>query len=284
MHKFLLMLTLFMAVDTATANITAPSVALPSNNAPQYNKQLVTAHRGSSLAAPENTLSSIRQAMDDGAGYAELDVQETSDGVLVLMHDFSAKRTTGINKPIWDISYNELQQASAGGWFHHKFDNERVPKLEQVIEAASQHINLNIELKNNGHQQRLAEATVDLLEKHHFEQQCTVTSFDKEMLRKVKHQNSKIKTGLIVDRKPATPVAMEELLSSPDYEVISAAYTFIDQQFMLAAAAHHKQVYAWTVNDPKLMDKMLDLNVDSIITNDPKPLIELLKQRAKHSL
>jgi len=284
MHKFLLALTLLLAANAATVNETAISTATSTEASPSYDSSLVTAHRGSSVTAPENTLSSIRRAIDDGAGYAELDVQETSDGVLVLMHDENAKRTTGIDKPLWDLSYKELQQASAGSWFHKKYESERVPTLEQVIEAASDRIKLNIELKNNGHQKRLAEATVDLLEKHHFEKQCTVTSFDKGLLQKVKHRNPGIKTGLIVDRKPSSPESRQQLLTSLDYEVISAAYTFMDAEFAQAAAANHKQLYVWTVNDPKLMEKMLELKVDSIITNQPEQLIELLKRKPKVSL
>ncbi|OXM85553.1 glycerophosphodiester phosphodiesterase [Paenibacillus rigui] len=284
MHKFLLALTLLLAANAAAVNETATSIATPAIDHSKYNSNLVTAHRGSSSSAPENTLSSIRRAIEDGAGYAELDVQETSDGIPILMHDISAKRTTGIDKPVWQISYNELQQASAGAWFHQQFENERVPTLEQVIETASDRIKLNIELKNNGHQQRLAEATVELLEKHHFEKNCTVTSFDKALLRKVKQQNPNIKTGLIADKKPSSAASLEEFMSSPDYDVISAAYPMVDQQFVSSASAHHKQVYVWTVNDPKLMETMRDLNVDSIITNQPEQLIQLLSQKPKQSL
>ncbi|WNQ13397.1 glycerophosphodiester phosphodiesterase family protein [Paenibacillus aurantius] len=240
------------------------------------NHSLITAHRGSSGTAPENTLGAFRQAIEDGAGYAELDVQETKDGVLVVMHDYNVRRTTGINKPIWDIRYKELRRASAGAWFGASYRNEKVPTLEEVLVTAKGRLKLNIELKNNGHGVRLAEQTVDLIEKHHFTDHCTVTSFDAELLRRVKQGNGSIKTGLIVGEKPKD---LEGLFRSSDYEVISAAYPLVNKEFMLLAAKYHKEVYVWTVNNEQDMARMMDLGVSSIITNYPERLMGLMKKK-----
>ena len=267
MQKFMLVLAVVFAVNfTATGS---PSATRADDSG------LVTAHRGSSHAAPENTASSIRQAIKDGAGYAELDVQETADGVIVLMHDDSAKRTTGIDKPMWKIPFDELRQASAGAWFHPQFRQERVPTLEEIIEIAHGKIKLNIELKNNSHQKRLAEQTVSIIERRKFTADCTVTSFDAALLRKVKQLNANIRTGLIVGQNSAN---REALFTNRDYEVLSAAYPLVDEAFMRLAEQHHKQVFVWTVNDKKTMNRMLKLGVDSIITNEPAQLVELLRQ------
>ena len=74
------------------------------------NYSQVTADRGSSGYAPENTLRSFQQAILDHAGYAELDVQETADGVVMVMHDDNSYRTTGINKNMWEVTSTELKQ------------------------------------------------------------------------------------------------------------------------------------------------------------------------------
>ena len=79
-----------------------------------------------------------------------------------------------------------------------EFKDEHVPTLDEVISLAKGHIKLNIELKNNGHVVELAQKTVDLIQSHDFVKECTVTSFDAELLHKVKTINSSIKTGLIV--------------------------------------------------------------------------------------
>ncbi|NOV03513.1 glycerophosphodiester phosphodiesterase [Paenibacillus planticolens] len=236
------------------------------------NYSQVTAHRGSSTKAPENTLSAFRQAIADKAGFAELDVQETLDGVVMLMHDDNARRTTGIDKNMWEVTSSELRAASAGSWFSPKFKNERVPTLDEAIDLAKDRIKLNIELKNNGHVKQLAEKTVDIINAHGFEKQCTVTSFDAGLLHTVRKLNPRIKTGLLIGQKTDTAALWE----SQDYDVVSAAYPLINEQFMKEAALHNKEVYAWTVNDEDVMKRMLELGVTSIITNVPDVLIRLM--------
>lgn len=240
------------------------------------NYSQITAHRGSSKHAPENTLSAFNQAIADKAGYAELDVQETSDGVVMVMHDDNVQRTTGINKNMWEVTSSELQAVSAGSWFSPKFKNDRVPTLDEVIELASNQIKLNIELKNNGHGKQLAEKTVAIIGTHKFEKQCTVTSFDEGLLRTVKKLNPRIKTGLIISKISDTGTLWE----SKDYDVISAAYPLVNEQFLKEAALHNKEVYVWTVNDKGLMKRMLKLGVTSIITDAPDQLIQLINGRS----
>ena len=164
----------FLSIELVAPFSTTPLLA--------ENYSQVTAHRGSSAVTPENTLRSFRQAIIDRAGIAELDVQETADGVVMVMHDDNALRTTGINKNMWEVTSTKLKETSAGSWFSPEFQNERVPTLDEVIELAKGHIKLNIEMKNNGHGKLLAEKTVDLIQKQGFEKDCTVTSFDAKLL------------------------------------------------------------------------------------------------------
>ncbi|MBP1995648.1 glycerophosphodiester phosphodiesterase [Paenibacillus eucommiae] len=264
MNNILLLLTILFA-----NNFTSDTYMSPND----FKQSLVTAHRGSSYTAPENTLSALKKAIEDGAGFAELDVQETKDGVIVVMHDNNAFRTTGINKAMWEIQSSELFRANAGAWFSHNFEDEKVPTLEQAIQTAKGKIKLNIELKNNGHSKHLAEGTVKIIEKNQFVNQCVISSFDPVLLKKVKKLNPNIKTALIVGREKDLD---EELYKSRDYEAISISYLLIDQNVMRAAAAGNKEVYAWTVNDKDAMVKMIELGVNSILTNHPDRLLQLL--------
>lgn len=267
MHKMILTFTLLFAANLTSVSLDPGLLA--------DSRELVTAHRGSSGSAPENTLSSIRKAIEDGAGYAEIDVQETADGIIVLMHDDNARRTTGIDKPVWLIPSAELLHASAGAWFHQRFEAERVPTLEQAIDTAKGKIKLNIELKNNGHQKQLAEKTADMIIKKKCIRECTVTSFDASLLQKVKQRKPSIKTGLIISNKTAD---YGSLFTSKDFDVLSTAHTIIDEEFMRLAKRHQKEVYAWTVNDQDTMSRMILLGVSSVITDYPERLTALLKE------
>ncbi|KRE52066.1 glycerophosphodiester phosphodiesterase [Paenibacillus sp. Soil724D2] len=262
--------TLFLFIVILALALTAPftTTTLLADNYSQ-----ITAHRGSSAAAPENTLSAFRQAISDKAGYAELDVQETSDGVVMVMHDDNALRTTGINKNMWEVTSSMLIEASAGSWLSSEFQNERVPTLDEVIGLAKGHLKLNIEMKNNGHGKLLAEKTVDLIQSHGFEKECTVTSFDDKLLHTVKKLNPQIKTGLIVGQKTET---IETIMENSDFDVISAAYPLVTESFMKLAVTHQKEVYVWTVNQPAIMKQMLALGVSSIITDHPDQLVEIM--------
>ncbi|MCY9695150.1 glycerophosphodiester phosphodiesterase [Paenibacillus alginolyticus] len=268
MFKTLFFLFVFLSVELAAPFTTTPLLA--------ENYSQVTAHRGSSAVTPENTLRSFRQAIIDRAGIAELDVQETADGVLMVMHDDNVLRTTGINKNMWEITSSELKEANAGGWRSPEFQNEHVPTLDEVIGIAKGHIKLNIEMKNNGHGKLLAEKTANLIHAHDFEKECTVTSFDVKLLATVKKLNPKIKTGLIVGQKSEN---MNTIMDCSDYDVISAAYPLVTESFMKLAKTYQKEVYVWTVNQPTIMKQMLGLGVSSIITDHPDQLVEIMNKQ-----
>src|SRR5262249_28283883 len=91
----------------------------------------VTAHRGHSRAAPENTLAAVRRAIESGADYAEVDVQLTADGVAVLLHDRDLKRVAGDPRRIDEVTFGEVRTLDVGGWFDPSFAGERVPALTE---------------------------------------------------------------------------------------------------------------------------------------------------------
>ena len=108
----------------------------------------VTAHRGASAAYPENTMLAFQMAKEMNADWIELDVQLTQDGVPVILHDSNLRRTTGVNRNIWEVTYEEIQELDAGSWLSPEFSDQRIPTLDQVLEFAGQEdIRLNIELK-----------------------------------------------------------------------------------------------------------------------------------------
>ena len=142
----------------------------------------VTAHRGSSYRAPENTLSAIRQAIEDRAHYAEIDVRSTADGVVVLVHDDDLMRVAGVNKKVRDITYDRLKDLDVGQWFSPRFAGERIPTLEEVIAVARDNIRLNIELKLDRHDRQLVERVVQIVRDTDFASHCVITSIHYDAL------------------------------------------------------------------------------------------------------
>ena len=131
----------------------------------------VTAHRGSSARAPENTLSAVRQAITDGADFAEIDVQTTADGELVVLHDGDLMRMAGDSRRLRDLTLSQAKELDVGKKFNAEFEGERIPTLAEVIRLSRGRIQLNIELKYNWPDPSLAGKVVELLRREGFPDQ-----------------------------------------------------------------------------------------------------------------
>ena len=116
-----------------------------STNEKQFPK--IVCHRGAETFAPENTLSAVDLAFDQGFNIVEIDVRQTKDGVPVVMHDSSVNRTTSGRGAINKMSYAEVSQLDAGNWFDPFFAGERVPRLEDVLIHSKGRGEVYIEIK-----------------------------------------------------------------------------------------------------------------------------------------
>jgi len=233
----------------------------------------ITGHRGASGLAPENTMVAMVKAIEFGADFSELDVQETADGVVVLMHDDSLQRTTNLEAPIWEKSYEDLQALDAGAWFSDEFKGEPIPTLKSIIDAVRGKMKLNIELKMNGHEKQLTEKVVAMVKEEDFINNCILTSFDFGAIKKVKQLNNKIKAGYIFSKMP------EDVdVFTANVDLLSVNKKMVTKEFVQKAHANNKEVHVWTVNDTDDMRKLIALGVDNIITNYPNILNEVLAE------
>jgi glycerophosphoryl diester phosphodiesterase len=230
------------------------------------------AHRGASGYAPENTLAAIRLAMEMGAEMCELDLQQTADDHLVVMHDDTLDRTTNGKGNLWEMTLAELQQYDAGSWFDPRFAGEKLPTLEQVITLVRGKMKLNIEMKIHGHEREVEQLIVDTLRREKFENECVITSFDREVVNGIKSLRPELKVGYIFGWKEYN----FEVFSGP-VELLSAHYSLVDLSFMARARASGKKVHVWTVNDQWLMRRLMALGVDGMITNYPDRLSEVIR-------
>lgn len=111
------------------------------------NQAVVVCHRGASLLAPENTLSSLEKAIDLGAGVVELDVRPSRDGVLYVMHDVTVDRTTDGTGRFSDLDSSDIDLLDAGTWFGAAFANERVPRFDRFLDTCKGRIATYVEIK-----------------------------------------------------------------------------------------------------------------------------------------
>ena len=235
---------------------------------------IVTAHRGYSAAAPENTLPAFRLAIDHSSDRAELDVQMTKDGVVMVTHDTSLRRCTGRNVNIYDLTYEEVRQLDAGRWFGVRYTGTPIPTLEEVLDLCKGKIQLNIEIKPNAATPELEAETVRIIQEKGFEKDCVITSQSYETLCKVKEMVPEIETGYIL------ALGVGTYYDLPDADFFSVESTFITSGMVQQIHMRGKTVSAWTVNREEDVRSMLSLGVDDIITDKPEMVQELINEDA----
>ena len=230
----------------------------------------IVSHRGYSNKAPENTIPAIEQAILAHADYVEIDVQQTKDGVLVLLHDRSLKRTTGLNKLLGDVNYSDIKYLDAGLWFSKEFYGTTIPTLEEVFEICKGRIKLSIDLKIHGKEIDLEKNLVELIEKYDFEDNCFVSSFQYDIISNIKELNENIRTGYIMSP------AYGSFYDKPHMDFLSVRASLVNRNIVESAHKAGKEVHVWTVNKRIDLERMKSLGVDFVITDNPKLAIEVL--------
>jgi glycerophosphoryl diester phosphodiesterase len=230
----------------------------------------ITGHRGSKVRAPENTLSALRQAIDEGADFAEIDVQTTADGVVVLLHDADLRRVASVNRRLRDTHYHELKDIDVGSWFAPEFRDERIPTLQEAIDLARGRIKLNIELKFTWSDPTLVEKVGNIIRQNGFSSDCVVSSLNFKAVTQIKQAFSELPTGFIVFKAAGNLARMEA-----DFMSINAAKA--TPRLVRRLHHHGRAVHVWTVNDFNNVISMLEVGVDNIITDYPRDVRRYLE-------
>lgn len=237
----------------------------------------IVAHRAGSIFAPENTIPALQLAIESPASYAEIDVQQSKDGELYIMHDTNFKRTTGINKNIWDVNSEEINTYDAGSSFSPAFQGTKIPTLEDMMKTSDGKMKLMIELKKNGHEKNLEARTVRLIEKYKFEKQSVITSMNLPILKKIKAINPALQTVYIA------PVAYGHYYDIDYVDMFSVEATFVNSDMIEDIHHLNKKVYVWTVNRDHELKQVLAMNIDGIITDNPE-LAFYYKQQGRRDI
>lgn len=236
----------------------------------------IASHRGNSHVAPENTIPALDNAILAESDYAEIDVRQTKDGVLVLLHDTSLRRTAGVNQYIWELTYDEISHLDVGTWFDQKYKNTHIPTLEEAMIFCKGKIKLNIEVKIHGHEYRLEEKLVELIRKHEYEHQCIISSTNYNTLINIKLLNEELRTGYVLS------AAYGDFYNKNFVDFFSIRFNFINKNVVENSHRVGKEVHAWTVNSSQELERMKSLGVDCIVTDRPTLAREVLFHNDKN--
>jgi glycerophosphoryl diester phosphodiesterase len=240
----------------------------------------VTAHRGFSGRAPENTLAAFRAAIETGCDMIELDVHLSRDHRVVVIHDDTLERTTSGGGNVADLGCSELKRLDAGSWFDHRFYGERIPTLAEVLSLARGRILVNIELKKGKHfpytMEELADRTLREVDQANMSDRVLFSSFDRAAIDRIGEMNPSLPVALITGKPWVTP---EKAGGGKRYPTLNCRITVLIEQNIRRALAEGIRFQAWTVNAQEEMKKAIAFGVDGIITNHPDRLIRLLQER-----
>lgn len=222
----------------------------------------VIAHRGAAMWAPENTLASVQRALDDHADWVEIDVQETADGRVVVVHDSDFMKLAGVPTRVWEATYDEIRGIDIGTPFGANFAGEIAPTLREVLLRARETAGVTIELKYYGHDQMLEQRVIDIVEELGMEGQIVIMSLVYEGIQKVRALRPEWTVGIL------SAVAIGDL-TRLDADFLAVNTGLGSRALLRDAHAAGKDVYVWTVNDPITAYAMISRGVDGIITDDP---------------
>lgn len=243
----------------------------------------IVAHRGASFDAPENTVASFRLAWEQGTDAAELDIHQSKDGKIVVIHDATTKRNIGVDRPVLEQTLEELRTLDAGSWKGAAWKGEKLPTLDEALATIPAGKRLFIEIKCSAAVLPELERVIQASGKK--AAQLVIIAFDYDTIAQAKKRFPEIPAfwlaGYKVDKQTGKGTELEPLLAkakAAGVDGLDLDFKFpIDAAFVAAAKAQGLQIHVWTVDDAETARRLAAAGVAGITTNRPGWLREQLK-------
>ena len=231
-----------------------------------YKEPIIMAHRGYISKGVENTKEALQGAIDAKADYAEIDVLQTKDGELAVIHDLKLKRLANANVHVSDLTMDELRQLTLS---QDGFSGQ-ISTLDEIIKLAKGKIKLNIEVKLHGGEKDFVNKVLKTIKDNEFEKQCVIQTLHYPLIKEFKRANPNIKVGYIL-------YASRAHLKNVKADFYVAEEYMLNKKLVKEARKLNKPIYVWTVNDMESLKGYYKLNVDGIITDYPESARETIK-------
>lgn len=243
------------------------------------NHPVIFAHRGASAYAPENTLAAFQLAYEQGADGIELDAKLSADGEVVVMHDATLKRTTGVDGKVKELSFREIQRLDAGGWKGQVFRGEPVPSLREVFASLGDKLLINVELTNYGNvTDGLVEKVIGLVQEYHLQDQVLFSSFSPRNIGLARQLAPEVPAALLALKGWFGSFSRSRWMVRTSPEGIHPYWTDVTGRLVQKEKERGRFVNTWTVNDAKEMKRLFSLGVNGIFTDDPQLARQTLEE------
>jgi len=248
------------------------------------SRPLVIAHRGHSIAVPENTLEAYRRAIELGAEMIECDVNMTRDGELVMIHDWRLDRTTTATGRVEDMTLAEIQALDAGSPFDPTFAGLRIPSTAQTLDLAREAgILMCFEVKGESpaHFRRVAESLVDLLVAKDALGWAFMSSYDHDALAVAKARVPELMLApeRLPDDVPPDPAEAIRQATALGAEVLQNHWRFLTPELVEGLHGRGIGVWAWPTTEEDAIAVSLDAGVDGVMGDDVAAMVRLVAER-----
>ena len=287
MKKQLFSLFLLLTVTSCVVEKAQPA-SLPED------EFLIIAHRGASAYVPEHTIPAYEMAKQMGAHYIELDLQMTSDGQLVSIHDSELSTTTDGKGSVADITLGELKTMSAGSKFNEEnpelaevfHEKLTVPELGEIFGNFGESVNYYIELKSPSSYDSMEEKLIailteqDLIGINNGLPKIIIQSFDKQSLKKVHGMAPTIPLIQLYAFKSEATLNKHEIIDLQTYASgIGVNFDSLTPAFIREMHAAGLHVHVFTVNEPEPIRSLIDIGVNGVFTDRPDVAVEIVGER-----
>ena len=237
-----------------------------------FKRPLIIAHRGYRAQYPENTLASFKAALDAEVHMIELDVMLSRDRKLVVIHDATLERTTNGHGLVKRCTLEELKQLDAGSWFHPRFAGERVPSLSEVLDQVSGRAWVNVEIKGSAYEAHqpadaIERQVVKLVQRKNVRTSVLVSSFEWKILENI----TTMKDAPAVALLSKHPADRDSVQLCGRLKAFSWHPNCGELQHEQVKKIHEAGicVFPYNVDSQKEYQRMIQMDVDGVITSDP---------------
>ncbi|TGV02546.1 glycerophosphodiester phosphodiesterase family protein [Flavivirga rizhaonensis] len=264
----------------------------------------IQGHRGCRGLMPENTIPAFKKAIALGVHTLELDVAVSKDHIVVVSHepymngsiclDHKGKEIPESDDKkynLYQMTFDSIKQFDCGTKFYSRFpEQEKIktykPSLDEVIKISkllNPNIRFNIEIKSSPEYDDVytpgprdfVQLVLEVIKKNNAFADTNLQSFDLRILEEIKKQAPKMEVALLVEEDKDIWNKITAMTYLP--EIISPYYKLLNKKTVKNLKAENFKVIPWTVNDVEELQKMIDFEVNGIITDYPNRLIEILE-------
>lgn len=247
------------------------------------SRPLSVAHRGHSIAYPENTQVAYRKAIEMGIEMIECDVNITSDGQLVMIHDSTLDRTTNGRGRVSAATWDEVQRLDAGAKFNPEFAGTRISSTEETLlffKEAGIYACFEVKGADAAESKRIATTLLGLFQKHNVLDTMFMSAYNHDALKLALAQCPELLLApeRLPDDAPADPPeAVRQVLSFPA-PVLQHQYTVLTAEVMKALHDVDVAVWSWSTTDEASLVLSIELGADAVMGDDVKLMLEVLNR------